>query len=88
MNTTKTTLTRATTAADAARAIAFAMRVGGFEPGAPTTTTEKIDREVCEASACEGCGHEGMEFHPWTHKTRGDYLGFAVCPHCGATSEF
>jgi hypothetical protein len=46
-----------------------------------------IDREVAATSACEHCGHQGLQYQPYVND-EGGYSAVAVCPQCGAAEEF
>jgi hypothetical protein len=58
-----------------------------YRPGAPTLETARIDREVCEESACDDCGALSPRYYPFTHRRRGLYRAFAVCRACGHIEE-
>lgn len=85
----------------------------GYERGAPEPTRlarqlanrfgvepEDGDEELCARTACERCGHRGMDYHPFvgevvrhdyfTGEPRREYRAFAVCAAdgCGYWHEF
>ncbi len=63
------------------------LRYDGYKPTGPGGEAESIDCEVCEESTCHICGHQGLQYHPWTHP-KGGYRAFTVCSHCGEWGEF
>jgi hypothetical protein len=85
---TATMTAKATIATAAAAAIRFTMKAGGYLEGAPNKATDRIDREVCESSSCEACGHVGLQFLPFSHQEASSYIAYAICPACGEASEF
>lgn len=61
----------------------------GYEPGTPPPgplAGAEIDADVCAHAHCPECGHDGLDYHPFV--APGSYRAFAVCPVCGAASEF
>jgi hypothetical protein len=40
-----------------------------------------IDREVCQDSTCEECGHHGLRFEPWHRSEDRSDVARCVCPN-------
>lgn len=60
----------------------------GYTPGAPSEDAADIDREVCDESSCPSCGHQGMQYKPYTNKYTKSYVAYCVCGNCGYWFEF
>lgn len=63
----------------------------GYRSGLPRPTLIEtfagdIDGYFCRESACEECGHFGLDYRPFIQ--RSSYRAFAVCPVCSAALEF
>ena len=60
----------------------------GYRPGSPPGHLggPDIDRDVCREARCCQCGHEGLDYRPFTRP--GSYRAFAVCPNCQTAQEF
>jgi hypothetical protein len=60
-----------------------------YEPGhrAPgLLAAADVDAEVAAAQKCGNCGHQGLDYRPFTKP--GSYRAFAVCPRCDEAEEF
>ena len=62
----------------------------GYEVAAPGPVAGEIDARACARARCPQCGHQGMDYVPYSKpgSKPESYRAFARCPQCGHEYEF